>query len=270
GLLRRVHEISRRDGDNHPLSIFRRSNLASSFRDQSKFAQAEKHYSAALELAKKLFGERHREVANILAKLAQLHADQGHFENASDIYSEALEMMREAHGSLNLVSLQDEINNILGNSPGSRLLRDAGHETLESITNRSIVDHPDTLHMMAEIARLRTEQERWNDAAHAYNEVYQTRKLLLGEDHEDTLDAMAYLATVRMELFDFSGSQRLYEQVLDRRRHSLGENHPSTLRSTTDLAWVHRYRKNYATAEQLYVDAFKQTRAVLGDWHPIT
>ena len=186
----RVLEVSQSDESNHPLSIFRRRNLAWSFQEQRKFAQAKDHYTRALKQAKNVFGTEHREVAAILSDAANLQTDQGHFKEASDLYADALGMMRAVHGSLDLKALKDEIYNSLCNSPDGGMLRDTGHNAHEMSGNISVVDHPDTLNVMAGIARLRTKEKRWDDAAEKYDEVYQMRKLILGEEHEDTLDSV--------------------------------------------------------------------------------
>jgi len=253
----------------HASAIFAKTETALSLQQQCKFLEAGQLYSAALKDARATFGPQHREVANILVKVASFQADQGNWGDASKLYGNALEMKQAIVGSFDLVAVQNILDNFSGIStpndfPENQGLRLKTRSMREGISSS---DDRETLNIMAHIAQLRTEQKQWNEAERLYKEILEKRRILLPEDDNDTLGIVQDLAVVYANQGNFSASKELFEKVLARRIELLGDTHTSTLYCMSNLAWHHSQREEWAVAESLSREVLERHRKSFGNLH---
>ena len=74
-------------GDSHPFIASTLNNIASLYRSQKKYEQAEAFYQKALSMRKDLLGDRHPDVATSLNNLAVLYCYQNRYDDAKLLFS---------------------------------------------------------------------------------------------------------------------------------------------------------------------------------------
>jgi tetratricopeptide (TPR) repeat protein len=74
------------------------NNLASLYKSQGKYNQAEPLYQQALALLQKLLGDDHPDVAFSLNNLAELYYSQGKYKEAEPLYEQALNIFEQRLG----------------------------------------------------------------------------------------------------------------------------------------------------------------------------
>jgi tetratricopeptide (TPR) repeat protein len=99
-------------------------------------------------------------------------------------------------------------------------------------------EHPDTLHLMNDLAATRGKLGEFQGAHQLFEQALAGRRRVLGDDHPDTLWSMNNLATARRGLGDLHGARQLHEQALAGRRRVLGDDHSDTLWSMNSLATI--------------------------------
>ncbi len=62
-------------------------------------------------------------------------------------------------------------------------------------------------------------------------DVFEKRKVILGEDHPDTLSSMFSIAYSYSELGKHSNALKMRQYFFEKRKTILGKDHPDTLRS---------------------------------------
>ena len=77
-------------GDEHPDVADSLNNLASLYKNQGKYDEAEKMFKESLAMRKKMLGEEHPDVAQSLNNLAALYENQGKYDEAEKMFEESL------------------------------------------------------------------------------------------------------------------------------------------------------------------------------------
>ncbi len=85
-------------GDRHPDVAGSLNNLATLYRNQGRYEEAEPLYREALQLCRELLGDRHPYVAGSLNNLATLYRNQGRYEEAEPMYLQALKIVFSSFG----------------------------------------------------------------------------------------------------------------------------------------------------------------------------
>src|SRR6266699_27742 len=89
------------------------------------------------------------------------------------------------------------------------------------------------------------------EAEAPFEEVFQTRKRMLGEEHPHTLTSMANLASTYRNQGRWKEAEELEVRVMETRKRVLGEEHPDTLTSRHNLAWPRRNKGRWDEAAKL-------------------
>ena len=259
-------------GSGHPFAIFAKTEAAWTFQQQHKFLEAGRLYSEALKDALNTFGPQHGEVANIFVKIARLQEVKGNWREASRLYDNALEMKQTILGSFDLIAARNVLDNFSGMFIPDGFSETQGlHFKARHLRERiSSSDNRETLNIIANIARLRSEQRQWDEAERLYRELLNKRQIFLLEDENEDLEVVEDLALVYVQRGNFLASKELYEKVLARRIELLGDTHTSSLRSMSNLALYHSEQEDWVAAESLYREVLERQRKGLGDWHPNT
>jgi tetratricopeptide (TPR) repeat protein len=99
-------------------------------------------------------------------------------------------------------------------------------------------EHPATLLTIGNLARIYSEQGRWDEAEHLELQVMNIRKKLFGTEHQHTLLSMGNLASTYFDQGRWNEAEQLELQVIDIRKKLLGTEHPDILKSTERLARI--------------------------------
>ena len=225
-----VELSSRVLGQEHPGTLTSLANLASTYRHQGRWNEAENLESQVLVTAIRVLGEEHPFTLSIRTSLVETYCCQGRFKEAEIL--------------------------------GVQLI-----ETSKGVLGK---DHPDTLSSMANLAVIYSFQGRWEEAEELGVQVTETKRRVLGDEHPDTLTSMANLAVLYRNLGRLEEAEELGVQVLEKRKTVLGEEHPETLSSMHALAISYSEVDELDKALQLMKEVVEARKRILGEEHPDT
>jgi eukaryotic-like serine/threonine-protein kinase len=113
-------------------------------------------------------------------------------------------------------------------------------------------DEPDRLTALHELAELRLDQHKPEDAEPLARRAYEGRLRLLGPDERETIDSSMTMALVERQLGRFDEAERLMRANLAACVRALPEDDDVRLMATSELAALLLDRHNYAEAEPLF------------------
>jgi serine/threonine protein kinase len=185
-------------GPDHPDTLRSMINLANSYHDLDRHAEAVKLREETLALAKAKLGLDHRDTLTSMGNLANSYDALGRHAEALKLNEETLALTKAKLGP----------------------------------------DHPDTLANMHNLANSYFHLGRDTEAIKLHKETLALRRAKLGSDHPDTLASMHNLAFCYGHLGRDTEALKLHEETLALRKAKLGVDHPDTLRSMNNLAWL--------------------------------
>jgi tetratricopeptide (TPR) repeat protein len=119
------------------------------------------------------------------------------------------------------------------------------------------------------VAVNRLDQDRVDDAATLFAEVYAGRKVALGDDHPDTLGALQNLALAFNRQEEYGKSQTAYREAYEGQCKSLGPDHPDCFRTAMSLGALSAQMGEFGEAEELLLDVVERATRVLGHSDPV-
>jgi len=164
------------------------NNLASLYKSQGRYEEAEPLLLQALESRRSLLGKNHSDVASSLNNLAYLYKLQGRYEEAEPLFLQALELGRSLLGE----------------------------------------NHPNMATSLNNLAGLYESQERYEEAEPLYLQALQLRRSLLGENHPDVAGSLNNLASLYNSQGGYEEAEPLCSRALAILEQMLGANHPNT------------------------------------------
>lgn len=246
--------------------------LASAYRLQGAWKEAEQLELQVLETRKANLGVDHPDTLASLANLASTFWIQGRWAEAEQLGVQVMETRKVKLGVdhpdtiLSIANLASTFWN-QGRLAEAEVLE---VQVMEISKIKLSVNHPDTLTIMANLASTYWDQGRLEDAEQLDMQVMAISKKKLGEDHPDTLTSMANLASI----FSYQGrleeAEQLQMQVMAARKMKLGVDHPLTLTSMGNLASTFFDQGRWKEAEQLFVQVVEMSKMKLGVDHPDT
>jgi tetratricopeptide (TPR) repeat protein len=133
------------------------ANLATSYRNQGRWKEAEELEVQVMETSMKVFGQEHQDTLTSMGNLASTYWYQGRWKKAEELQVQVMETFKR----------------ILGQ------------------------EHPDTLTIMNNLASTYDKQGRWTEAEILLIEATNTCRTTLGDNHPNTVLTNASLATLR-------------------------------------------------------------------------
>jgi tetratricopeptide (TPR) repeat protein len=204
-------------GDDHPDTLTTMDNLALTYGDQGRTAEAAALHEEVLEKSRRILGDDHPATLTTMNNLASTYWAQGRTAEAAALHEEVLEKSR-------------------------RILGD---------------DHPSTLTTMNNLASTYGAQGRTAEAGRAARggageeEADPGRRPSLhADDHEQPLRRRTGPRGGRRR------RPLLHEEVLEKSRQILGDDHPSTLTTMNNLAETYRAQGRMVEAEPSRAQAF--------------
>jgi tetratricopeptide (TPR) repeat protein len=185
-------------GEEHPDTLTSMTNLASTYREQGRWKEAEELQVSVMEARKRVLGEEHPDTLTSMANLASTYRDQGRWKEAEELQVSVLEARKRVLGE----------------------------------------EHPHTLTGMANLASTYWNQGRWKEAEELQVSVLEANKRVLGEEHPHTLTGMFNLATTYLSQGRWKEAEELQVSVLEARKRVLGEGHPDTLAGMANFAYT--------------------------------
>ncbi len=164
------------------------NNLASSYRAQSRYDEAEPLYRRALEIGEKTLGAEHPDYATWLNNLAGLLRATGRYDEAEPLYRHVLEIDEKVLGA----------------------------------------EHPDITIDYNNLAGLLRQTGRYDEAEPLYRRALEISEKTLGAEHPQTAGSLNNLAGLLEATGRYEEAEPLFQRAIKILRASLGENHPDT------------------------------------------
>jgi tetratricopeptide (TPR) repeat protein len=177
------------------------------------YAGSEKFFREQLAMDRRLYGDKHREIANTLESLAQSSQDKGDLADAETLYREAIAMWRELLGDAhpdvalalhNLASLQYDRGET----------RDAlatERESLAIYRKAFPEGHPMVAFVLNTIGLWLTVAGDYGEAGRDIHDALAMRRRLLGDRHPDVGSSLIHLAILDV-------AQGKYQEALESAR----------------------------------------------------
>jgi serine/threonine protein kinase len=183
-----------------------------------------------LAVRRKLFGEKHIDVASSLYNLTRVYEKKGDLKKAEALAVDSL-----------------AINTLL---KGQNSLEAAG-----SLCRLGVLQHA---------------RDDQSGAERNLKECLRIRIAQLGADNEQVTVPLDTLARVAQDRRDFATAERLYREAIQIDLHNHREMHPQYVRHLHNLATVLHAQDNLDAAEPLYRETVELFRQILGPQHSET
>ena len=131
-------------------------------------------------------------------------------------------------------------------------------------------EHPDTISIMASLARAHLDAANFDLALALLHETLRLRKAALGVEHPCTLTDMNNLASAYQAAGKLDLAVPLMEQTLQVQQTTLAPEHPNTLLSMNNLAAAYLQAGKLDPALPLFEQALTLRKETLGSEHPDT
>jgi hypothetical protein len=151
---KRVEELRRRDGDEHPLTLAAMLDLAEMLWARGRLAEVRALEEHVVAVRRRVLGEGHGDTLKALGKLATTIGAEGDLDEARRLQEHIVEVGPEAWGETGRDTLR-AVNNLAGtvaaqgDLAGARALLDIAIETLQRVFGEA---DPDTLTAVGNLA----------------------------------------------------------------------------------------------------------------------
>ncbi len=205
-----------------------RSVIGRLYFEIGNYLHAERMHRAALELSRKQFGPKSREVATVLNDLGVVLWKRGDLTESERAHQEALGIRRAHLGA----------------------------------------EHADVATSLDNLATVYRHQRKLGEAERLNQEALAMRRRLFGDEHLEVANSLHNLSLVLGEQRKGPEAELRAREVLTMRRRLLGDEHPLVAVALVDLASALGLTRKLEEAESLQEEAFAMQRKLLGDEHP--
>jgi tetratricopeptide (TPR) repeat protein/predicted Ser/Thr protein kinase len=236
---------------------------------RAEWDAAEALYLEALDLARKLHGEEHVEVASLFQNLAATRRARGDLDAAIPMYEASLAMRQRLLGPDHL-DVAQSLNSQALVLQAQGKFQEAERICREAMRIRRMHlgdSHPEVAGSVNNLAYLVQMNGNIQEAESLYREALALRRELLGDEHPDIAQSLNNLAAVLHNRGKLAEAEPFYEQALALYRKRLGNDHTDVANCTAGLAILLRDRGDAASAEPLSREALAIRRKVLAPDH---
>jgi eukaryotic-like serine/threonine-protein kinase len=205
-------------GRDHPATLGSSNNLAISYWDQGRYADAVKLHEETLALRKAKLAPDHPDTLKSMNNLAVSYQMLGRYAEALKLNEETLELMKAKRGHDHPDTLTT-MNNVAAGYHSLGRYADAiklEEQTLALLKAKLGPDHPETLRSMCNLAEIYQTSGRLAEALELQRETLVLRKAKLGPDHPDTLWSIGTVAGSLIDLDRPSEALPLIDDCLRR------------------------------------------------------
>jgi len=246
------------------------NNLASLYRAQGRYSEAEPLYLRSLSIYEQQLGQNHPDVATSLSNLANLYQSQGRYSEAEPLYLRSLEIMEQQLGA-NHPDVANSLNNLANLYQSQGRYSEAEPLYLRSLSiyeEQLGANHPDVATSLNNLAGLYESQGRYSEAEPLYLRSLSIREQQLGQNHPDVATSLNNLANLYKSQGRFSEAEPLYLRSLAIDERCYGKDHPDIATSLNNLALLYQSQGRYSEAEPLYLRSLSIMEQQLGQNHP--
>ncbi len=206
-----------------------RLTLGATFASLGKYAEAQRHARAAVELSRAGGDAERITLAEGLSMLADLRSNAHDYDAAEPLYREALSLVRAS---------------------------DARQDRIRDATVR------------ARLANLMADKGELAAAEALHRQVLEQRIELLGREHADVSSSLHNLGSIRVDLGDLDGGAQAFQEALAMRLRLFGPLSESVTLTRMELAGVEFRRGRVRDAITTQREAVEMQREIYGPTHP--
>lgn len=246
--------------------------IGNTYRDLGVFPEAQKHLERALDLRKRVQGERSADTLASMTDLAQIYDKEEKEAEAEALYQKAFEIRRRTQGaeSPGALTIQSSLAEMYERR-GKHSEAEAIYKHVLAVQRKTLgEEHADTISTMNGLATLYTNTAKFADAEAMYTKVLEVKKKTLGEEHPAYMSSLSDLAELYESETKFADSVKIYLKLLETQRRILGPEHPETLNTMNNLGGAYVGLGNLTEAENLHRTALEIQKRVLGPEHRST
>ncbi|KAJ5937374.1 hypothetical protein N7454_004674 [Penicillium verhagenii] len=244
--------------------------LASIYRNQARWKEAENLEVQVLEIRKTKLGEDHPNTLKSMGRLASTYRKQGRWKESEILEVQVMETRKIKLGKDHRDTLTS-MGNLAVTYWSQGRWKEAEKLEVQVMEKTKVElgdDHPNTLISMSNLASTYHSLGQWKEAEKLEVQVMEISKIKLGEDHPDTLISTGYLASTYHSQGRWKEAEKLEVQVMEKSRIKLGEDHPDTLTSMARLARIWRSLGRNSDAVELLQESLAKQKQILGPNHP--
>ncbi len=224
----------------------------------------------SLDLARKIWGNEHKNVATTLNNLALLYNNQGKYNLAEPLYQEALAIYKHLFKRDN-PDVATTLNNLASLYDNQEKYSEAESLHQDALSMRKRLfnrNHPDIVNSLNNLACLYYNQEKYSEAELFAQESLAMRRRLFKTDHPDVatnLNNLVYLYCIQGK---YSEAELFAQESLAMRRRLFKTDHPDVAISLNNLALLYDNQGKYSQAEPLLQEALAMTKRLFKTDHP--
>lgn len=240
-------------GPEHPDTANVLNSLAENYESLGNYQKAEKLHKQALALREKVFGKEHPDTLNSLGNLACLYKLQGRYKEAEPLFEQSLAGKIKFYGP-NSSRVSVELNNIASLDKDLGKLKDAETTCLKAIDiskKLGVTSREDLFYQTETLGDIYQSQDRFNDAAKAYQTAFSLAQQLFGDKHPNTAGVYDRLQQTCFENNDFEQAETYERKALDIGETTLGPNHRETLSFLSTLGSILNAEGRFSEAQPM-------------------
>jgi len=238
---------------------------------QGRYPDAEHRFQEALVLQRRLYGEKHGDIARSLKDLARALDDDGDLKSALPLMQSAVKMQRELRGSEPHPDLADAINDL-----GLLLEENGDYDASEKKYRESIGmfrrlfgdKHPEVAAGLNNLASALLDQGDLQNAESTYRQALAMKRELLGNDHPDVANTLNNIAFVLDSRGDAAGALATEREALRIYQQAYHGDHEKVAAVTNRIGLWLALAGEYGEAERYLQDGLAMRRRLFGDTHP--
>ena len=180
-----------------------------------------------LAIHRRVHGDRHPLVSDILINLGATQAERGNYPEAEKLYRQALDMTQSFYGR----------------------------------------DHYKTAANLTMVGRVLVNQRKFDDATVVLSQALAIREKVYGPVHPSVASTLNELSTIAYQRDQYDEAEAGYQRMLDIYHSIYGDRHFLIAVAVSNLGSVTMGRKDYVKAEALFRDAFRRYADTQGPEH---
>ena len=243
--------------------------LGSFFRLAGRFAEAQRYFLRAVEVAEDTLDPEDPVLASSLNNLGGLLQEQGAYDEAEKVLRRAVGLHEAALGPEHL-ELAPSLNNL-----ALLLTLKGGYAAAESVYQRALAiaeralgpEHPRIAQYVHNLASLYHERGDYETAEPLYRRALALREKALGPEHPDVSQTLNGLAVLLKDRGDYEAAESLYRQALAISEKALGAGHPAVALVLSNLAALLYAKGQYAMSQAIHRQALAVREQALGPDH---
>ncbi len=248
--------------------------LATRYRSEGKFGEAEALYRQAIDTNEKTLGRDHLSALALMRNLAGLFVEQGKLAEAEALYCRILLIFEKTPllGPMSMVDIMEGlayVYRLLGKHSEAEVMYSRVLDTAIQSLNRSESGVASIINRavgnLTSIYRMENRFQEWESL---YHRVIAIKSRVLGPQHPEVAITLTRLgAFLRMQK-RYNEAEAAYKESLKVAELTYGNEHPEVATILTNLAMLLRVQTRYAEAESLLKQALSIKEKTFGPEHP--